>query len=146
MLELRQVVAALIGAILALVGQSVASRARSTRVAKRLTRAFWEELSAVNFYGPDDKPTFAGFSSQTFDTMFRELGELPESLARDLMRYHWRMKYMEEMKPITRDHVNPQFCREARDLRGSLLPRLDAYSGHGAFRLFLRATESLPRP
>ena len=145
MLELKQVVSALLGAIVALLGQSVAARAQRSRAAKRLAQASWEELSAAHFYGPEDKPTFAGFSSQTFDTLFRELAELPETLARDLMRYHWRMKYMEEMKPHTGDHVNPQFWRDARDLRASLLPRLETYAARHGLSLFFRARE-LPLP
>ena len=77
-------------------------------------------------------PNFAGFSSQTFDSLFRDMADaLPDSLVRDLMRYHWRMKYLEEMKPVSipsSGGVNPQFWEEAKDLREQLLQRLDSYS------------------
>jgi hypothetical protein len=131
-LELKQVVAALLGAILALLGQWVVRRGARASTARRLAVAFWEELSAANFYGPATNPNFAGFSSQTFDSLFRDMADaLPGSLVRDLMRYHWRMKYLEETKSISIPSfggVNPQFWREASDLRDQLLHRLDRYA------------------
>lgn len=146
LLELKQVVAALLGALLALLGQWVVRRATRVSTARRLAAAFWEELGAVNFYGSTPKPNFAGFSSQTFDSLFREVAEtLPESLARDLMRYHWRMKYLEEMKPVSipiAGGVNPQICQEAKDLRDQLLPRLDRYTNRCFLFLFLSLSES----
>jgi hypothetical protein len=90
-LELKQVVSALVGAVLALLGQALIRKGTRARTARKLCIAFWEELKAVNFYGPADKPNFAGFSSQTFDSLFKEIADtLPESLACALMRYHWR--------------------------------------------------------
>ena len=132
LLELRQVIAGLVGAIIALLGQLATRQVRRARTAKGLCVAFWEELKAVNFYGPTNQPNFAGFSSQTFDSMFRELAEsLPEDLARVLMRYHWRMKYMEEMKPVTMRSfggVDPRFWAEAKKEHSRLLERLEHYS------------------
>ncbi len=144
MIEFKQVVSAFIGAILALAAQWIVRRAVRARTAKRLALAFWEELSAVHFYGPENKPNFAGFSSQTFDTLFQEMAStLPESLARDLMRYHWRMKYLEEMKPVTipsSGGVNPTFWKEAKQTREGLLARLDHYAGRRT--LFLWSAET----
>lgn len=131
-LELKQLVAALLGAMLALAGQWLVRRGAKAGAARRLAVAFWEELNAVNFYGPANQPNFAGFSSQTFDSLFRDMAEvLPDSLARDLMRYHWRMKYLQEMKPVSipaSGGVNPQYCAEAQSLRDQLLARLARYS------------------
>jgi hypothetical protein len=111
--------------------------------------AFWEELSAVNFYGPSNQPNFAGFSAQTFDSLFAEMAQvLPDSILRDLMRYHWRMKYMDEMKPISMASsggVNPQFWTEAQELRNRLLQRLDHYGKRSSFSVFLRSAETCSR-
>jgi hypothetical protein len=145
-LELKQVVAALLGATVALLGQALTRRAQKIRTARRLAVAFWEELSAVHFYGPADTPNFAGFSSQTFDSLFRELAEtLPEALARDLMRYHWRMKYMEEQKLYTQGRVNLQFWREARGLQERLLERLKHHGNRAFVSLFVRSSETCER-
>jgi hypothetical protein len=99
----------------------------------------------VNFYG-GASPNFAGFSTQTFDTLFREVAEaLPESLARDLMRYHWRMKYLEEAKSITipsTGGVHPIFWSESKDLHDRLLQRLDRYSKRWLVSLFFHQGES----
>jgi hypothetical protein len=151
-LELRQLVAALVGAILALSGQSLLHRGTRAHGARRLAVAFWEELSAVYFYGSDTRdgsPNFAGFSSQTFDSLFRDVAEsLPQSLTRDLMRYHWRMKYLEEIKPVSipsSGGVNRQFWREAKELRARLLQRLKHYGEHRDERLVRSKTRSLTR-
>jgi len=128
------VVAALIGGIVALLGQSLTRRASRIRQARRLAVASWEELSATHFYGSEEgdaAPNFAGFSSQTFDALFREVAEsMPRTLTRDLMRYHWRMKYLKEVKPVSipsSGGVNRRFWAEAKDLRARLLARLQHY-------------------
>ena len=78
-LELKQVLAAFLGATIALVLQGLVRRGQRIRLAKGLAVAYWEELSAVHFYGPATNPNFAGFSSQTFDSLFRDTAEaLPE--------------------------------------------------------------------
>ena len=124
LLDLRQLVSAFIGAALALVGQWLVRKAAKAWTAKRLALAFWEELKAVNFYGSAQHIDFGGFSSQTFDTLFRELAEsLPETLARDIMRYHWRMKYLEESRPV--GPMNQQFWSDAKELHQRLLARCD---------------------
>lgn len=144
LIETKQVISGLIGAVLALLGQWLVRRASRAVTARRLALAFWEELSATHFYGPPDKPNFAGLSSQTFDTLFREVAAtLPESLARDLMRYHWRMKYMEEMKPVTipsSGGVDRQFWQEAKELHTGLIDRLERYSRRRT--LFVRLAET----
>jgi len=118
-------------------------RGAKANTARQLAVAFWEELSAVNFYGAATSPNFAGFSSQTFDSLFRDMAEaLPDSLTRDLMHYHWRMTYLEEMKPVSipsSGGVNPQFYQEAKDLRDQLLQRLDKYGKRRA--LFISLSE-----
>jgi len=146
LLDLKQVVSALIGAVIALSGQYVVHRFGRARTGRRLALAFWEELSAVNFYGgPSSPPNFAGFSAQTFDSLFREVAEtLPESLARDLMRYHWRMKYLEEAKTVTipsSGGVHPKFWAESKDLHDRLLPRLDRYSQRSVLGVALHQGE-----
>jgi hypothetical protein len=125
-IQLSDLVSAFIGAALALVGQWLIQKAAKAWKAKRLSLAFWEELSAVNFYGPPQHaPNFAGFSSQTFDSLFSELAEsLPETLARDVMRYHWRMKFLDETKSGGgTPHL--QFWNEAKSLHEVLLVRFD---------------------
>jgi hypothetical protein len=148
-LELRQVVSALIGAVLALLGQALVRKGARARTARKLCIAFGEELEAVNFYGPPDMPNFAGFSSQTFDSLFKEIAEsLPESLARALMRYHWRMKYMEEMKSVTipsSGGVQPKFWAEMKDLHRSLLGRLKHHSDRSWISIFFRSGETCPK-
>jgi hypothetical protein len=138
-----------LGAIFALLGQSLTRRVTRARTGKRLAIAFWEELSAVNFYGPPESPNFAGFSSQTLDSLFREVADsLPESMARDLMRYHWRMKYMEEMKSITiptSGHVNTKFWAEAKELRDRLLTRTGLYGARSVVSVFARSRETCDR-
>ena len=148
LLELRQVVSALLGAAIALLGQSVVRRAAAARTGKRLAVAFWEELSAVNFYGSGAgaaAPNFAGFSSQTFDTLFREMAQvLPEHLSRDLMRYHWRMKYLEETKSVsipTTGGVNRQFFDEGKALNHELRQRLNHYGKRSLASVFFRPGE-----
>ena len=128
-IELKQLVSAFIGAALALVGQWLIRKAAKAWTAKRLSLAFWEELSAVGFYGPPQHaPNFGGFSSQTFDTLFRELAEsLPETLARDVMRYHWRMKFLEETK-VAGGTPNLPFWNEAKELHERLLARFDHHN------------------
>jgi hypothetical protein len=126
LLEVKQLVSAFIGAALALVGQWLIRKAAKAWTAKRLSLAFWEELNAVTFYGPPQyAPNFGGFSSQTFDTLFRELAEsLPETLARDVMRYHWRMKFLEETRTAG-GTPHQQFWNEAKELHESLVARFD---------------------
>jgi hypothetical protein len=149
-IELKQVLSALIGAILALAGQSLLRKASKARIAKRLAIALWEELSATQFYGPEEMPNFVGFSSQTFDGLFREVAEaVPESLSRDLMRYHWRMKYMESMKPVTIPRsrgVQSQFWAEARDLHVRLMTRLKQYGQRRWLSLFFQPSETSAGP
>jgi hypothetical protein len=143
-LELRQVTAALFGAIMALGGQALARRLLTARTAKRLCMAFWEELQAVNFYEGGGVPNFAGFSSQTFDSLFQELAHsLPETLTRDLMRYHWRMKYMEEMKPVI-GHAQPVFWAAAKQLHAQLSVRLDHFANRWTGAVFVRSGETVP--
>ena len=143
LLQLDHVVSALIGGGVALGGQAVTRRFQDARTARRLSMAFWEELNAVHFYGPEDDPNFAGFSSQTFDTLFREVADtLPESLARDLMRYHWRMKYMEDFKKVKGGGVNAQFWREAQQLHDRLIHRLEHHRKRSLLGLFCRSEET----
>ncbi len=144
-LELRQIVSALIGAALALLGQSLTRRGLKARTARRLCVAFWEELSATQFYALDANPSFGGFSSQTFDSLFRELAvTLPDLLARDLMRYHWRMKYLEDMRQRQRWSVSREFWLEAKELHQRLCQRLELYSQRSLPAVFLRNSETSP--
>lgn len=144
-LDLRQMVAALLGGIIALAGRAATVRAVHAKTAQRLCMAFYEELNATRFYGSQDSPNFAGFSAQTFDSLFQEMSQcLPRALVRDLMKYHWRMKYMEEMKPVTLPSsggVNRQYCAEAKKLHGSLLTRLQHYGSRNWCSIFIIGQE-----
>lgn len=149
-IEFKQVVAGLIGAVLALAAQWLLREATKARTAKRLSTALWEELSATQFYGPAPRANFAGFSSQTFDGLFREVAEaLPESLSRDLMRYHWRMKYMESMKSVTipsSGGVHPEMWSEAKNLHSRLLSRLEHYGARHWVSLLFWTSETIGAP
>jgi hypothetical protein len=143
--DLKQLVSAFIGATLALAGQWLVRRAAKAWTAKRLTIAYWEELSAVQFYGPPRHAlNFGGFSSQTFDTLFRDLAEsLPESLARDIMRYHWRMKYLTDQRKVD-GTPNQRFAEAAQELHGRLKERLSQYSRRRIIPLMIRQAETCP--
>jgi hypothetical protein len=65
---------------------------------------------------------------------------MPETIARDLMRYHWRMKYMQEMKRVSTP--NKRFFDEAKELHGRLLERLKHHSVRRLVPLFLRMSET----
>lgn len=122
------------GAALALIAQAVWLRAQRVATARTLAVAFWEELSAVQFSTAPvlqgSVPQIGGFSSQTFDTLFGELARtLPRALARDLMRYHWRMKLLKAQQaasPVLLAH-NVKFYQEAQSAHADLLARLDRY-------------------
>src|SRR5437867_3381501 len=97
--NLSHLVSGALGGIVGQIGHSLLIRWRAAGSARRLCTAFWEELSAVVFgklpASQGGGPLIGGFSSQTFDTMYADVvRSLPDSLARDLMRYHWRMKYL----------------------------------------------------
>ena len=62
------------------------------------------------------------------------MATLPEPLARELMRYHWRMKYLEESKAFTTD-MDRQSWVNAKGTRDKLLARLDKYGKRGWFWL-----------
>ena len=135
----EQIVAAFIGAAFALVGQGIFHRWRDARTAKTLAAALWEELSATEFIpihaGRLDLWSIAGFSSQTFDTLFPSIAQtLPESLARDIMRYHWRVKLLveevEKHHAVARDRAEP-----SKELRDDLRNRLEEFNNTSTFRL-----------
>ena len=114
-------------------------------MAQRLCTAFWEELSAVNFYRALGGWKFAGFSSQTFDSLFREMSEtIPNSLAKILMRYHWKMKYLEAIKVSTSSiqGFSQQDWENARDLRDRLLARLKHYKSRSLRDVFNNPKET----
>lgn len=85
-----------------------------------------------------------GFSSQTFDTLYKELvAALPESLARDLMHCHWRVKFLLEKQGKEVTYLDPyaEFFNGARTLREGLLARLDRYGKRSVLRLMVRRGE-----
>lgn len=98
----EQFLAAFLGAALALAGNALWGMGRRGVMARRLAAAFFQELSAVAFRGPASPLAIGGFSSQTFDSLFREaLTTLPVQLADQLMAYHWRMKYLADLQVHT---------------------------------------------
>lgn len=136
----NQIIAGLVGALAALALRGVRQRWREAAQSQALARALWEELSAVGFgSGSDDVLSFAGFSSQVFDTMFADIAHLfPEALARRVMRYHWRMKYLDEVRDERgiRSQAWQDMAREAREQWETLRPALDEYAGRGRIQLF----------
>ena len=107
------ILAAVIGGIIALLlDWLLKHRVTQAWKARRLAHAFYEEMDATEFnqvmpgkevpVRPDTKTAadatgldILGFTSQTFDTLFGDVVEaLPETLVRDLMQYHWKMKFL----------------------------------------------------
>lgn len=137
-----ELLAGLIGAVVALLGQGIHKRWRDAIAARAVAIALWEELAAVQF----GSSWFEGFSSDTFDMLFREVAHvLPEDLFRAVVRYHWKMKFLEGMKSPGAPSQNSQWWRGQVDLaRGqldALHPRLHAYANQPVLRLFLTRRE-----
>jgi len=139
---MSEILAGFIGAFLALLGQGIWERARKAWLARRLALAFREELCAVEF-DPSNVPRIGGFSSQTFDTLFRDMAEaLPDSLIADLMRYHLRMKLLvahQERHGTVGPLDDLQELPKSRDL---LVERLDRYAARDTADLIVSREES----
>lgn len=140
------VAGALVGAFATLlVDRWGVHRARLAASAQALALAFWEELSATHFTqwpGPTPYWEANGFSSQTFDTQFALMAEaLPTSLQVSLMRYHWRLKYLEGFRKTTSQYPPGDMANEARLLREELLARLRAYADRDLVDLFINREE-----
>lgn len=149
---MSELVAALTGAIVAVVlDRVVIARVQAATTARALAMAFSEELAAVEFSKPESgsgrrqAPEFAGFSSQTFDTLFEELaGTLPKSLAEDLMRYHWRMKFFADQ--LAHGHnlgERVQMLDEAITTHARLAIRLRIYAQRSVLGLTFNRQETV---
>lgn len=146
-----ELMAALGGALFAVVmDRIVIARAQAASTARGLAMAFSEELAAAEFSQPASSGRaqaleFAGFSSQTFDTLFESLANtLPKSLAEDLMRYHWRMKFFSDQ--LAHGHNlgrHATMLQEAADLHARLLIRLRVYAQRSVVGLALNRRETL---
>ncbi len=89
------VLGAILGAVFALAGQFFLEKWRVARHRKALRMVLREELCAVRFDAPNQ--TFGGFTSQTFDQLFADVALLlPLVTAQTVIRYHFRMKHLEE--------------------------------------------------
>lgn len=137
---------AFVGAVIALVGQGVFERWKTVRLGRSLAGALWEELSATEFAEHGGQLTYGGFSTQVFDTLFADISHsLPESLKRAVLRYHWKMKFVQTIGEdghtsaffIDR-HLGEAFL-QWDDLRA----RLACYEVRPLIALFLR-NEELP--
>ena len=145
------VVSALIGVAIGSALQSGWGRLSTVRTGQRLSAVFWEELSAVNFYETENQgPTFAAFTSQTFDTLFREMAtSMPEDLSQALMQYHWRMKWLETKKPLpgvpgsSWSENDLQFLSEAKEANRTLLLRLKHYAERRKISVFFRSRQTI---
>lgn len=85
------------GSLLTLTDRAVRTRWRDVQTAQALAVALWEELQAVEFSIRGGDVVFAGFGSQVFDSLFSDIAHsFPEGLSRKVMRYHWRMKYLQQ--------------------------------------------------
>ena len=141
---LALLVSAFGGACLALFGQWLGNRYDEKALGQRLVTAFWEELSATNFYTSNSVnypgPAIGGYSSQTFDTLYAEMvRSLPATVARDLMRYHLRMKYLwsQQVSGIPLG-LQQTFYDEAKASHADLLGRLDVCRRRRTWLLALR--------
>ena len=130
---------ALIGAAIAILSRAAYLRYSNIKSARHISFALLEEMGKTIFY-PSEQPNFVHFSKQTFDHFFREISvSLPESLVRDIMKYHWRMDYMENHKSITMcssGGVSREYFEECKNLNDSLLKRLKNYTSKKLSTLF----------
>ncbi len=118
------VISAFGGAFLALVGEGFFKKWADARTAKALAAALWEELSA----------TYIGL----FATIARTL---PETLSRDIMRYHWRVKILFE--DSTRNGAIPKASGEAsKEMWEGLISRLESFNALPTLRLTIRPSEA----
>ena len=149
-IELKQVVAAFLGAALALLGQGFVARGRRAVTARALCVALREEFNTarVDVYErrhgePSEFALALGrVSTQTFDTLFREMVLfLPASLTQDLMRYYLALKAIVASRGTDRFGAMQDFEAELEEQYGSLLPRLKTYSERWLLRLMLWSGE-----
>lgn len=136
-----EVASGLVGAVAALAANGLRRRWQETQTAKGLAVAIWEELQAVEFQADSQgNLRFAGFSSQVFDTLFADIAHhFPEDLARQVMRYHWRMKFLVERR-ATQSSLSAnwfQLAREAQDQHQELTENLERFQDTSRWRLFL---------
>ena len=150
---MTELLAALAGAAGAALLAFIGFRIQRIQTGQAVAQAFFEELSAIAFY----EASFAGFSSQVFDSQFDKLFGLPAKLRRDLMRYHWRMKYLAELqasnisgvsmtveeagKAIERMWTMTEFIAEVEASHKELLARLQRYYSRSPLALFFFSNE-----
>lgn len=102
----------ILGAVVALGGQIILQRWKWARRRRVIVVALEEELRAVVF--DEGGQTFGGFSSQTFDELYADIAALlPDDLARQVIRYHFRMKHLEW---VLRDRGGRPTAQEIRDM------------------------------
>ena len=86
----------------------------------------------------------AGFSTQTFDTLFIQMAQsMPNSLVQDLMRYHWRMKYLMASTASNAHKMGPPQAEPMLAQRDELVDRLSLYQKKRTAFLALRRKENL---
>jgi hypothetical protein len=151
------IVGVFLGAFLTALVAWVGWRYRRIATSKVLAEVMWEELSALAFVGA----SAAGFTSRVFDTQFHTVFWLPASLRRDLLRYYWRMKYLdgqwkllpppglvserEAAERLDRIKLLQEWLDEMEVLRDRLLERLRWYADRFTIRLFVfNAEDRLP--
>ena len=142
----------LIGVAIGVVGTLGASlirhRFETAVTSKRLASAFEEELRAVAFnqIGNPQSPIYsvAGFSTQTFDSLFIQMAQsMPTSLVQDLMRYHWRMKYLMATTASNAHKMGPSEAAPMLAQRDGLVERLSLYEKTRTVFLALRRKENI---
>ncbi len=119
------VIGAILGATFALVGQFFLENWKAARRRKALRMVLREELRAVRFDPP--KHSFGGFTSQTFDQLFADVALLlPMETAQRVIRYHFRMKHLEERIRERDPHTLPTIdhIKEMEGIRDSLVKDL----------------------
>ena len=116
------VLGAILGAVFALAGQFFLEKWRVARHRKALRMVLREELCAVRFDAPNQ--TFGAFTSQTFDQLFADVALLlPLVTAQTVIRYHFRMKHLEERIQVGDPHTLPTIdhVKEMEGIRDSLV-------------------------
>jgi hypothetical protein len=131
----------LFGAVLAIASQLVYERFRDAQRAKAVANAIEAELHGASF----GDTSFGGFSAHAFEGLFGDIAALlPKELAREVIGYHLRMKFLERTLPELAKHGVPppvSWISEMEARRDALAQRLAVFADLHAARLACSRSE-----
>jgi len=138
---LRDAILLFAGAALAWLFQLVYERSRDSHRSKRGADVVEAELHGTHF----SPVSFGGFSAHAFDELFAEIADLlPRDLAREVIGYHLRMKYLEEHLADPEKYggpVHPAWIAAEKDRRDKLVGRLERYASQNEVLLAISRRE-----